>query len=141
MYVGARNRTRVSSAFREEFEVKVGVHHRPVLNPLLFIIVVEALSYEFCVGCPWEMLYADDPVILAEMFEGLMTKMALWKNRLESKGLNINMGKPKVDRSIYCKPLVNILAQYAGKVSGRTQTSVVEFRFGFTKRVLIFQVD
>ena len=140
MYVGARNRTRVSSAFREEFEVKVGVHHRSVLNPL-FIIVVEALSYEFCVGCPWEMLYADDPVILAEMFEGLMTKMALWKNRLESKGLNINMGKPKVDRSIYCKPLVNILEQYAGKVSGRTQTSVVEFCFGLTKRVLIFQVD
>ena len=38
----------------------------------------EALSLEFRVGCPWEMLYADDLVILAETFEELMTKMAVW---------------------------------------------------------------
>ena len=42
------------------------------------------------------MLYADDLVILAEMFEGLMTKMAVWKNGLDSKGLKLNMGKTKV---------------------------------------------
>ena len=33
------------------------------LSPLLFIMVLEALSYKFHVGCPWEMLYADDLVI------------------------------------------------------------------------------
>ena len=42
------------------------------------------------------MLYADDLVILAETFEGLMTKMTAWKNGLESKGLKVNMGKTKV---------------------------------------------
>ena len=134
MYADARNRTHVSSAVREEFEVKVWVHHRSVLSPLLFIIVLEALSCKFCVGCPWEMLYADDLVILAETFEGLMTKMAVWKNCQESKGWNVNMGKPKVDISIHCKPLENNFVQYAAKVSGRTQSSVVEFRFGFTKK-------
>ena len=42
------------------------------------------------------MFYADDLVILAEMFEGHMTKMAVWENDLESKGLKVNMGKTKV---------------------------------------------
>ena len=79
MFLGARGRTHINSSFREELEVKVGVHQVSVLSPLLFIIVLEALSHEFCVGCPWEMLYADDLVILAETFEGLMTKMAVWK--------------------------------------------------------------
>ena len=42
------------------------------------------------------MHYADDLVILAETFEVLMMKMAVWKNGLESKGLKVNMGKTKV---------------------------------------------
>ena len=42
------------------------------------------------------MLYADDLVILAETFESLMTKMAVWKNGVELKGLKVNMGKTKV---------------------------------------------
>ena len=56
----------------------------------------EALSREFRVGCPWEMLYADDLVILAELFEDLMTKVAVWKNSLESKEVKVNMRKTKV---------------------------------------------
>ena len=67
-----------------------------VLSPLLFIIVLEACSHEFRVGCLLEMLYADGLVILAETFEGVMTKMTVWKNGLESKGLKVNMGKTKV---------------------------------------------
>ena len=82
MYVDARSRTRVNSSFSEEFEVKVGVHQGSVLRPLLFIIVLEGFSHKFRVVSPWERLYADDLVILAETFEGLMTKMAVWKNGL-----------------------------------------------------------
>ena len=78
MYVGARSRARVNSSFSEEFEVKVGVHQGSALSTLLLIIVLEALSREFRVGCPWGMFYADDLVILAETFEGLMTK---WQYR------------------------------------------------------------
>ena len=77
MYVGARSRTHVNSSFSEELEVKVGVYQGSVVNPLLFIIVLEALSHKFRVGCPWEMLYVDDLVISAEMLEGLITKMAV----------------------------------------------------------------
>ena len=42
--------------------MKVGVHQGSVLSPLLFIIVLEALSCEFRAGDSWEDLYADDSV-------------------------------------------------------------------------------
>ena len=44
MYANTRSRVRVGEGKCEEFEVKVGVHQRSVLSPLLFIIVLEALS-------------------------------------------------------------------------------------------------
>ena len=103
MYVGVKSRTRGKSSFGEEFEDKVGVLQGSVLSPLLFIIAAEALSREFSVGCPWEMLYADDLVIFAETFESLLTKMEVWKNCLESKGLKVNTGKTKV--MISCRNL------------------------------------
>ena len=56
----------VNGKFSDEFNIKVCVHQDDVLSPLLFIIVIEALSREFRVGCPWELLYADDLVLMAE---------------------------------------------------------------------------
>ena len=44
--------------------MKVGVHQGSLLSPLLFIIVLEALSCEFRSGFPWDDLYADDLVII-----------------------------------------------------------------------------
>ena len=54
--------------------MKVGVHQGSVLSPLLFIMVLEALSKEFCVGVPWELVYADDLCLIAETEEELMEK-------------------------------------------------------------------
>ena len=56
MYSNARSRVRVGEGYSEEFEVKVGVHQGSVLSPLLFIIVLEALSREYRCGVPWEDL-------------------------------------------------------------------------------------
>ena len=63
MYANARSRVRVGEGYSEEFEVKVGVHQGSVLSPLLFIIVLEALSREFRSGVPWEDLRADAGVV------------------------------------------------------------------------------
>jgi len=38
-------------------------------SPLLFVMVMEALSREFRVALPWEMLYADDLVVIVETRE------------------------------------------------------------------------
>ena len=63
---------------------------------MLFIIVLGALSREFRTSCPWELLYADDLVLIAEIPDLLMEKLKLWKDNLENKGLRVNMGKTKV---------------------------------------------
>ena len=47
----------------------MGVHQGSVLSPLLFIIVLEALSREFREGLPMELLYADDLLLMAESKE------------------------------------------------------------------------
>ena len=74
----------------------VGLHQVPVLSPLLFIIVLEALSREFCTGCPWEQLYADDWVIIVNSLEELMQKFKIGKKGMEDQGLRVNMGKTKI---------------------------------------------
>ena len=57
---GPTSKIRVNDSYSDNINVKVGVHQGSVLSPLLFIIVLEALSKEFRKGCPWELFYADD---------------------------------------------------------------------------------
>lgn len=85
MYTNARSRVRVNDTYSDEFSVKVGVHQGSVISPLLFIIVLEALFREFRTGCPWELLYADDLVIIAETMELLLEKLKMWKSGMEAK--------------------------------------------------------
>ena len=96
MYKSTKSKVRVNNLFTDEFEVKVGVHQGSVLSPLLFIIVLKALSSEFRTGTPWELLYADDLVIVAETEIDLRRKLAVWKEKPEKKGLRVNIGKTKV---------------------------------------------
>ena len=56
MYENTRSRMHVGCDLSEESSVKVGVHQGSCLSPLLFIIVLEALSQAFRTGCPWTSL-------------------------------------------------------------------------------------
>ena len=96
MYAKARSHVHVGEGYSEEFEVKAGVHQGSVLSPLLFIILLEALSREFRSGVPWEDLYADDLVIIAESLEDCVRKLLTWKEAMEKKRLIINAGKTKI---------------------------------------------
>ena len=95
MYSNARSRVRVNGQLSDEFKVQVGVHQGSVLSPLLFILVLEALSREFRTGVPWELLYADDLVIIERSLEACIEKLRRWKAGLEQKGLSVNMSKTK----------------------------------------------
>ena len=99
MYKDVRSRVRVGDGYSEEFGVGVGVHQGSVLSPLLFNIVLEALSREFRIGCPWELLYADDLMISAGSKEEPLEKVKTWKTEMEKKGLRVNMGKTKIMES------------------------------------------
>ena len=96
MYINAKSRVNINGAYSEQFKVTVGVHQGSVLSPLLFIIVMEALSLEFRVSCPWELLYADDLAILSDSLEDLKARLAIWKTSLESYGLRVNVEKTKI---------------------------------------------
>ena len=82
--------------FKFNIKVNEGVHQGSVLRPLLFIIVLEALSREFRTGYPWELLYAGDLVISDEDLIKLEEMLCTWKRNLKSHGLRVNMGKIKV---------------------------------------------
>ena len=65
------------------FEVKVGMHQGSAMSPMLFVIVMEAISREFRVALPWELLYVDDLVVIAETEEDLIKRLNEWKNNMD----------------------------------------------------------
>ena len=74
----------------------MGMHQGSALSPLLFVIVMVAISREFWVALPWELLYADDLAVMAETEEELIKRLNEWKDNVESKGIRVNMNKTKV---------------------------------------------
>jgi len=58
---------------------------------------MEAISREFRVALPWEVLYADDLAMIAETEEELIKRLNEWKDNVESKGMRVNMNKNKVE--------------------------------------------
>ena len=94
MYKNARSLVRVNGKLGEECEVKVGIHQGSVLSPILFAIVLEALSRGFEVSVV-SVLYADDLVIMADSLDELSVKLERWKAELSAKGLKVNTKKTK----------------------------------------------
>ena len=48
------------------------------------------MSCEFRAGVPWEDLYADDLVIIADSLEEFIRRLSLWKEAMEKKGMRVN---------------------------------------------------
>ena len=69
--------------------MKVGLHQGSVLSPLLFIIVMDVITREIQDGLPWELLYADDIVLMADSEDELKVKFLKWKRSMELKGLKL----------------------------------------------------
>ena len=95
MNSNARRNVQANGQYSEVFGMGVGVHQGSVLSPLLFILVLEVLLCEFCTGVPWELLYADDLVLIADTQEECTSKLKAWKASMESKRLRVNMKKTK----------------------------------------------
>ena len=66
MYERARTVVRTKQGYSTEFEVKVGVHQGSVLSPLLFVAMMEVVTQGVKEGLPWELLYTDDLVLVAQ---------------------------------------------------------------------------
>ena len=58
-------------------------------------MVLEAVSHEFRVGLPWELLYADDPVLIAYSVEEVMDNYTVCKEGMEASVLKVNTVKTR----------------------------------------------
>ena len=96
MYTDVKSRVRGNGQYSKEFGVRVGVLQGSVLSPLLFILVLEALSHQFHTGVPWELLYADDLAVMADSLEECIARLKVWKEGMERKGLRVNIKKTKL---------------------------------------------
>ena len=76
-------------------DVGVGVYQGSVLSPFLFSIVLDVLSEDGRKGALYELLYANDLVLMAETMEELETQFIRWKAAFEGKGLKVNLGKTR----------------------------------------------
>ena len=45
---------------------------------------------------PWELLYADDLVVIAETEEDLINRLNEWKNNVENRGMRVDTNKTQV---------------------------------------------
>jgi len=107
MYARAKTVVRTVNGNSKGFEVKVGMHQGSALSPLLFVIAMEAISREFRVALPWELLYADDLAVIAESEEELIKRLNEWKD---------SPGKRAVKRVCVC-----VCVCVNGKISWRVK--------------------
>ena len=95
IHCGPKTVARTVYGNSNSFELKFGMHQGSVLS-LLFVVVMEALSSEFRVALPWEVLFADDLVLIAETDGYVIKRFNEWKDNMENRSLGVNMNKTKV---------------------------------------------
>ena len=71
MYSKPKTVVKTNHGKSEKFEVKVCVHQDLGLSPFLFVILMEALTTKISNDLPWEILYADDLMVVNESRESL----------------------------------------------------------------------
>ena len=70
----------------EEFFVKVSVHQGSVLSPLLFVMVVDEVTENARKGWMKQILYADDLVLMVELWKNCERALMNGERRLKAKG-------------------------------------------------------
>lgn len=80
----------------KSFPVKVGLHQRSALSPLLFIILLDYISKQ----CPMErgqkVIYADDIALGTNIKEELQQAVEKWDNQLAVHGMRMSKEKTEV---------------------------------------------
>ena len=83
------------------------------------MLVVEVMSREFRVALPWELLYADDLVVIAETEEDLIKRLNEWKDNVENRGMRVNMNKANVMISGEWQKVIQKAVRWPHGVCGR----------------------
>ena len=93
MYGGARTLVRTSFGEAEMFPVTVGLHQGSSPSPYIFDIIMEELGRGIIEPAQWDLLFADNIVIISTTREGLQQKIERWRRVLEDRGLKMSRKK------------------------------------------------
>ena len=96
MYEGSETTIRTPYGNTRSFRVNVGVHQGSALSPFLFLVVLDTLSRELRDEELWEMLFADDLIIIAETLDQLQERYLAWEDKLEGGGAKVNTDKTEI---------------------------------------------
>ena len=76
LYTEACTVVKTDAGLSESFEVKVGLYQGSVVSPLLFAAVMCVVSNETRSDLPFELLYAEDLVLMAPTMEQFGRRVA-----------------------------------------------------------------
>ncbi|VDO19488.1 unnamed protein product [Heligmosomoides polygyrus] len=93
LYSCPKGRVQAAAGTSVEFPISVGVHQSSALSPLLFVIVMDAITRDFQKSVPWTLLYADDVMLSSEDKNELERQVQAWCDRLAMFGLKLNVKK------------------------------------------------
>ncbi|VDP00189.1 unnamed protein product [Heligmosomoides polygyrus] len=85
LYSCPRSRVRAPAGTSMEFPFSVGVHQGSALSPLLFVIVMDAISRDLQMVARWTLLYADDAMLACEDKTELERQAQAWHCSVSSQ--------------------------------------------------------
>ena len=93
MYANCKTVVRTAAGTTEPFGVRVGLHQGSALSPLLFVAVMDEVTERVRREAPWNMMYADDVVLLNDTKEDAEKELESWREALERRGLRVSRSK------------------------------------------------
>ncbi|XP_039760423.1 uncharacterized protein LOC120634096 [Pararge aegeria] len=93
MYNNVTTQVVSAAGTSDGFAIEVGVHQGSALSPLLFNVNMDYLTKDCQRPVPWNILYADDVVLISDTVAELQSQLNLWITSLEENGLRISRGK------------------------------------------------
>ena len=93
MYRDCGTEVRCAAGKTETFKVKVGLHQGSALSPLLFAVVMDVLTDDVRRETPWNMMFADDIVLMNKEKGQAEEELEGWRNALEIRGLKVSRAK------------------------------------------------
>ena len=140
LYTGACSSVRINNKYSEKFSVHVVLYQVSLTIPLLFIVVMDTLSWVIWRGCPSELLYAGDQLIADTTMIWLIDRCTNLKKSHESKGLWVNMKNTKV-LFISSYAFYNIFALCAIFGLVIILSCVINVNIGFANAALVSNVN
>ena len=127
MYKGVTTNVRACGKVTKDFPISIGLHQGSALSPYLFNLVVDVLTEPIKEEIPKCMLFADDIVLLAESKKEINSKLEIWRQTLELKGLRLSRSKTEYMHCNFSKRQGQ--GEMEVKLEGQVIPQVTKFRY------------